>query len=822
MNDDAALLHRYAAEGSQEAFAELVLRHLSLVYHAALRQTGGDPHRAEDVAQRVFTDLARKASALSHHPLLVAWLHTATRHAAAELRRTELRLHAREQAAFAMNDTELAPEPDADWERLRPLIDDALQTLGERDRAAVLLRFFENRSYAEVAATLAVSEDAARVRVNRALEKLRATLARRGLVSTASALGIALAQPALAATPAGLAASITTSSLAAAYATAVGTAVGFATATFMSTVKIAAAIAGALAVLSVGVSLYQHPPATAKIVAATAPALSASDLAALLRPARLAPADAAAALGAYLALPPLAADATQAGFLERAARLRTLLTILPADHFAQLLSATTTRPGDPEARLRSISFTAWSELDAPAAAGWALALVPSGSIDAKARVSYLQTSLTIWAADDFDASYAWAGSIEDPALARDLAVQLLAVIIPVEPSRALALARARGDEFFTGASEALCNAWSKKDPAAAVRTFAVDLYSRRGLQFSSRDAIARWMKTDASTALDWIISLREEHGDIYQDLIPSIFQRLAGNDPTTARPLLDLLVSRPDLPGQRNTLAATVRDWSMRDPQAALSWLKNRPADEARTEMVSWTIELLSFRLSPDFFTALELLPEGQSRNNWIGDYANNLARTDPDSALAWLAAHAAPDVAAAFAPKVKNTIIARLAGIDPTAAARQLTAEMASRAPNSTPADHLFAVQNVGTRLSRQDPEALMHWAESIPDPDLRLTAYQSLAQDLDIETVGINIPTAITHARRADLLATIADAKTRENALGMLLGNWLECDYPSARDWIERHDALSPDAAAKILTAKDPARYKIDPVSRELPFGF
>lgn len=818
MNDDAALLHRYAAEGSQEAFAELVRRHLDLVYNAALRQTCGDPHRAEDVAQRVFTDLARKAAALSHRPLLVAWLHTATRHAAAELRRTELRRQAREQAAFAMNETELAPEPAADWERLRPLIDVALQSLGERDRAAVLLRFFENRSYTELAASLSVTEDAARVRVNRALEKLRATLARRGLVSTASALGIALAQPALAATPAGLAASITSCSLAAAPATAVG----FGTATFMSTVKIAAATAGALAVLSVGVSLYHHPSASVKIASATTTTLTASDLAALLRPARLAPSDATAALAAYLALPPLAADATQAEFLERAARLRALLTILPADHLAHLLAATSTRPGDPEARLRLIAFTAWSELDAPAAARWALALVPSGNIDAKARLAYLQTAVTIWAADNFDAAYSWTDSIADPALARDLAVQLLAVLVPVEPARALALSRARGDEFFAAASEALCNAWSKKDPGAAVRTFAIDLYSRRGLQFSSRDAIARWLKADASPALDWIISLRGEHDDVYRDLMPSILQRLVSNDHQTARPLIDLIASRPDLPGQRNALAATVRDWSMRDPHAALSWLKNQPPGEARTEMASWIIEMFSFSQSPDFFTALELLPEGPGRNKWIGDYANNLARTDPDSALAWLAAHASPEVVASYAPQVKYTLIAQLAANDPAAAARQLTAELASRPPHTAPADLLFAVQNVGTRLSRRDPEALMRWAETIADPSLRLTAYQSLAEDMDMETVGINIPTSITHARRADLLSTIAEAQTREKALITLVGNWLECDYPSARDWIERNDAISPDAAAKILTAKDPKLYKIDPVSRELPFGF
>ena len=179
MTDDAELLRRYAEEKSQEAFAELVRRHLGLVYHAALRQCGGDAHRAQDVAQTVFADVARKARSLARRPALAGWLHTSTRYAAAQAVRGEVRRQRREQEAHAMNEIMAKANSDdaaADWERMRPVIDEALHALGERDREAVLARFFEGRAFAEIGRQLALSEDAARMRVERALEKLRVAL----------------------------------------------------------------------------------------------------------------------------------------------------------------------------------------------------------------------------------------------------------------------------------------------------------------------------------------------------------------------------------------------------------------------------------------------------------------------------------------------------------------------------------------------------------------------------------------------------------------------------------------------------------------------
>src|SRR5882724_4309843 len=158
MSDDAELLRRYAETGSEEAFAELVRRHLNLVYFAALRQVGGDAHRAQDVAQTVFTDLARKARSLTGRATLTGWLHTSTRFAATKLRRADSSRQQREQEATTMNALLSDPDPAAEWERLRPLIDDAIHDLDERDREAVLLRYFENRPFAEIGATLRLTD----------------------------------------------------------------------------------------------------------------------------------------------------------------------------------------------------------------------------------------------------------------------------------------------------------------------------------------------------------------------------------------------------------------------------------------------------------------------------------------------------------------------------------------------------------------------------------------------------------------------------------------------------------------------------------------
>ena len=209
---DLELLEAYVRKRSEDSFEELVRRYLDFVYCAALRQVRS-PQLAEDVTQCTFTELARSAARLKPDTTLPAWLYQVTRRTAIDLVRREKRRQTREQVASEMSGMNSAP---ADWSHLEPLLDDAMHSLGETDRAAVLLRYFENRSLKEVGLALGASEDAAQKRVSRAVEQLRAFFDQRGLRTQASALAAVICANSVQAAPVGLVATISTGAFAAA------------------------------------------------------------------------------------------------------------------------------------------------------------------------------------------------------------------------------------------------------------------------------------------------------------------------------------------------------------------------------------------------------------------------------------------------------------------------------------------------------------------------------------------------------------------------------------------------------------------------------
>ncbi len=184
--DDHDLLARYTRENSEAAFAALAERHVNLVYSTALRSTG-NAHAAEEISQAVFIILANKAEKLSRRVVLSGWLYQTTRLTAANFLRTEIRRQKREQEAF-MQSTLEEPSENLAWKQIAPLLDDALGKLGEHDRNAIVLRFFENKNLREVGLALGASEDAAKMRVNRALEKLRKIFGKRGVKFSATAI----------------------------------------------------------------------------------------------------------------------------------------------------------------------------------------------------------------------------------------------------------------------------------------------------------------------------------------------------------------------------------------------------------------------------------------------------------------------------------------------------------------------------------------------------------------------------------------------------------------------------------------------------------
>ena len=252
MNEaDLELLRRYCRDRNEDAFTEIVRRHLDLVYSAALRQVRSS-QLAEEVAQSAFTDLARNAHRLAPDTILTAWLYQVTRRTAIDVVRREARRQLREQIASDMNAMTASA---ADWTHIEPLLDEAMEALNDTDRAAVLLRYFENKSLREVGQTLGTSEDAAQKRVSRAVARLREFFAKHGVSLGASGLTVAISANAVQAAPVGLAVTISTVAALAGTtiaATATATATKAIAMTTLQKTLIAAAIAAA-----VGTGIYE-------------------------------------------------------------------------------------------------------------------------------------------------------------------------------------------------------------------------------------------------------------------------------------------------------------------------------------------------------------------------------------------------------------------------------------------------------------------------------------------------------------------------------------------------------------------------------------
>lgn len=251
---DQQLLRDYAGRHSERSFAELVRRHVDLVYSAAVRMTC-NAHLAEDVAQGTFVALAQQAAELSDRRVLSGWLHRTAQNIACKAVRSEERRRAREQEAATMNEL-LATDSEAYWEQVAPHLDAALGELSEQDRDALLLRYFERKSAEEMGQVLGISGETAQKRLNRAVERLRAFLAKRGVTAGASALAVVLSAKAVQAAPGGLAANISSS------ASLAGASFSTATKVLVMT-AVQKTLITATIVLAIGAGIYEASQASA-------------------------------------------------------------------------------------------------------------------------------------------------------------------------------------------------------------------------------------------------------------------------------------------------------------------------------------------------------------------------------------------------------------------------------------------------------------------------------------------------------------------------------------------------------------------------------
>ncbi|HUA67696.1 MAG TPA: sigma-70 family RNA polymerase sigma factor [Candidatus Saccharimonadales bacterium] len=255
VNDDLTLLREYARRNSEEAFAALVSRHVNLVYSVALRQVR-DVQLAEEITHAVFIILARKAGSLGNKTILPGWLCRTARYASANALTIQRRRQKREREAFMQSQfdggTGFQPVNETEtWSQISPFLDDALEKLNGKDHDALVLRFFENRNFAEVGLALGASEDAAKMRVNRALKKLRKMFAKHGVSSTTVTIAGTISANSVQAAPVALAKSVTAFALSGANTP---TAVAIAKAIAVSTAQ--KVLLTAVVVGTVGAAIY--------------------------------------------------------------------------------------------------------------------------------------------------------------------------------------------------------------------------------------------------------------------------------------------------------------------------------------------------------------------------------------------------------------------------------------------------------------------------------------------------------------------------------------------------------------------------------------
>ena len=207
---DTQLLREFAQLHSDSAFRELTQRHVNLVFGTAFRATN-ERSSAEEITQNVFLALARKALWLQHEGSVAAWLHRATLMETRQWWRTEQRRRTREQTAAELETT--MKTTDKTEAAMGAVLDEALLALREGDRQAVLLRYFEGRNHREIGAALGIGEDAARKRVDKAMDQLLAFFRQRGFAVGSAAMLVAFLSSATHAAPANLAAAASAAAL---------------------------------------------------------------------------------------------------------------------------------------------------------------------------------------------------------------------------------------------------------------------------------------------------------------------------------------------------------------------------------------------------------------------------------------------------------------------------------------------------------------------------------------------------------------------------------------------------------------------------------
>ncbi len=559
--DDRDALRSYVDGGSAAAFATLTGRFAGLVYGAARRRTG-QHELAEEVAQNVFVILARKAPALLRKQTpLAAWLHRAAVLESSEALRRESVRH-RVMKAFATHQELAAPaEAGAALDSILPDLDEALDRLPRTDRELLLARYYEERSYRDLAATTGRSEAALMQQHHRALEKLSRLFHRRGHRVTATALAAGLGAPVASAAPAGLAASCAAGATASAAAT-ISSATLFQLSLAMQT-KTQLALVAVLACLATGAGAFfaarKHGAASAESqAAATQPAGGSSrDI------DHAAAASASSPSSLALVLPvPTAAEVLAAEGRERLEKLALWLPGASSPEMKDMLESLSALEETMTQRTeKELILLRWVEVDR--AAAFATAKKIEGNTwlacEALGRVHPREAWDEVPRLDQYEAGAVLRGIADaDPSLARDL------------------FAASDKSRFgpFGRHHEQIANGLARTDP-------------RQGWEYAVAHgvfgmvSVGEFLRTDPEAAV--AVALAQPASELRAQAISRLMEQLHRDHPEKAASLL------ADLPEGRvkwEVQTRHMRSLADTDPDAALAIARQAASPVARAAMM--------------------------------------------------------------------------------------------------------------------------------------------------------------------------------------------------------------------------------------------
>ncbi|MGI9243776.1 MAG: sigma-70 family RNA polymerase sigma factor [Verrucomicrobiales bacterium] len=634
---DHQLLRRYVESASVPAFEALVDRHLGHVFSAALRRVNGDHALAKDVTQTVFVDCARKASRIPEDMPPGGWLHRHTGFVASKMIDKERRRRAREQEAATMNANELDHRNDPEWAATAPLLDAALDSLPSSDRDAIVLRFFEQRDFRSVGDALGMSDDSAQKKVSRAIDKLRTTLARRGVASTGGALATLLVANSVQTAPAALSSQVAAQSLAGA-ATAGGTLGGA-----LSGLSTAARVKGAVTLVALasaagfaGSQLLPKGAPLASDIAESAAHRSATDVGEPVPAADSLPAEPAAPEPAdAMTLEELVAAAAlewRGGtetVRKSAAALGFLIQIDPKQ-MPEAMAIALERPVDRGRSLLVKNLLAyWAENDPRSAMAWAASKAAGVH-----RADLAEGLMTAWAASNPDAALGLSTKSSSggfPALAVDESAiaTVFRSMAASDPKRAIARLALLRDQKIAPALRGIFDSVDSDEEREAIMPLIAKIQREDTRIQAHRAMVEHWARRDAIAAAAYVD--KAEPAWVRTRLIDSLCFTWLQQDP---QPAAEWWVERAPGP---DTLVKIINVWAQQDPNAAGRWLGEKPRGPASDAARMTFARQVADRDEESALVWADTVSDEEMREGTIDHIFSGWRLRNPDAADAFL-----------------------------------------------------------------------------------------------------------------------------------------------------------------------------------------